>query len=292
MQSASQHKSNTSPLARCWRAQLDAAGAHPGQTAVHCCRWPCQGAGAAAAWQAAGLPRELRCPAGCPLGPPQLLVAAVLGAGAWEGAPRCPSAEPSFLVQGSPGKDRSVSVADQQDIRMHDLTCMLSLISADEGPNLCLTRRAKALCLEYSMPAVRHQYTDAASISNISAAFGGRDLQRHLTIPAEEAAQPSEQRLKPTQCMARRPGDKAKHKYIAVATGTCDRLAWPSEPAGRGAAAGEACLARSGSGLQEASCSSRLLSRRVAWQRLHVPNSSSPSASCSALGMPSSLLST
>ena len=86
-----------------------------------------------------------------------------------------------------------VSVADQQDICMHDLTCVLSLISADEGPNLCLTRRAKALCVVCSMLAVRHKHTDEASISNISAAIGGRGLQRHLTTPAAEAAQLSKQ---------------------------------------------------------------------------------------------------
>ena len=102
MQRAGQQKSNTSQLVRCWRAQPDAAGAHPGQAAVRCCRWPCQGAGAAAAWRAAGLPRGPRCPAGCPLGPPQLLAAAVLGVGAWEGAPRCPSAELSFWAAGFP----------------------------------------------------------------------------------------------------------------------------------------------------------------------------------------------
>ena len=108
MQSVGQQRCSTSQQVRCWRAQLDAAGDHPGKAAEHCCRWLCQGAAAAAVWRAAGPPRGPCCPAGCPPGLPQLPAAATLGAGAWEGAPGCPLAEPSSLEQDFPGTPRQL----------------------------------------------------------------------------------------------------------------------------------------------------------------------------------------
>lgn len=89
----------------------------------------------------------------------------------------------------------------------------------------------------------------------------------------------------------------AKAKDATSATGawsdTCETLGRPSEAAGKQAVPEAGCLGTgtgAGRGLQPASCSSRLLSRRVTWHCLQTPSSSSPSASCSALGIPRSLL--